>query len=188
MPRRARERRRRDAEPLVGTALGLSELVADHQPIDLRHLVGNGDLHRVRAVSEIGGDTAGRGVRLGDETERLELGEDATRGRIAEVPDDALGDHVAVTYNSSPPPDGLFGVQCDVTDAAQVDAAFKEVEEKFGPVEVLVSNAGITKDTLAGAPDPWPSNKVPGHPDIACAPGTHWVHKNGQWICDWPSP
>ena len=59
-----------------------------------------------------------------------------------------LGDKVAVTYNSSPPPDGLFGVKCDVTDAAQVDAAFKEVEEKFGPVEVLVSNAGITKDTL----------------------------------------
>ena len=60
----------------------------------------------------------------------------------------ALGDHVAVTYNSSPPPDGLFGVKCDVTDAAQVDAAFREIEEKFGPVEILVSNAGVTKDTL----------------------------------------
>ena len=60
----------------------------------------------------------------------------------------SLGDNVAVTYNTSPPPDGLFGVKCDVTDAAQVDAAFKEIEEKFGPVEILVSNAGITKDTL----------------------------------------
>lgn len=60
----------------------------------------------------------------------------------------ALGDSVAVTYNSSPPPDDLFGVQCDVTSAEQVDAAFAAVEEKFGPVEVLVSNAGITKDTL----------------------------------------
>lgn len=60
----------------------------------------------------------------------------------------ALGDSVAVTYNSSPPPDGLFGVQCDVTSTEQVEAAFKAVEEKFGPVEVLVSNAGITKDTL----------------------------------------
>jgi 3-oxoacyl-[acyl-carrier protein] reductase len=60
----------------------------------------------------------------------------------------ALGDSVAVTYNSSPPPDGLFGVQCDVTSTEQVDAAFKAVEEKFGPVEVLVSNAGITRDTL----------------------------------------
>lgn len=59
-----------------------------------------------------------------------------------------LGDNVAVTYNSSPPPDGLFGVKCDVTDAAQVDAAFSAVEAKFGPVEILVSNAGITKDTL----------------------------------------
>jgi 3-oxoacyl-[acyl-carrier protein] reductase len=60
----------------------------------------------------------------------------------------ALGDQVAVTYNSSPPPDGFFGVKCDVTDAEQVDAAFKAIEEKFGPVEILVSNAGITKDTL----------------------------------------
>jgi NAD(P)-dependent dehydrogenase (short-subunit alcohol dehydrogenase family) len=59
-----------------------------------------------------------------------------------------LGDNVAVTYNSSPPPDGLFGVPCDVTSAESVDAAFKAVEEQFGPVEVLVSNAGITKDGL----------------------------------------
>lgn len=59
------------------------------------------------------------------------------------------GDRVAVTYNSSPPPDGLFGVQCDVTDTAQVDAAFSAVEEHFGStVEVLVSNAGVTKDGL----------------------------------------
>ena len=60
----------------------------------------------------------------------------------------ALGDRVAVTYNSSPPPEGLFGVKCDVTDTAQVDAAFAAVEAELGPVEVLVSNAGITKDTL----------------------------------------
>ncbi len=60
----------------------------------------------------------------------------------------ALGDKVAVTYNSSPPPSEFFGVKCDVTDMAQVDAAFKAVEDHFGPVEILVSNAGITKDTL----------------------------------------
>lgn len=59
-----------------------------------------------------------------------------------------LGDKVAVTYNSSPPPDGLFGVKCDVTSAESVDAAFAAVEANFGPVEVLVSNAGITKDGL----------------------------------------
>ena len=59
-----------------------------------------------------------------------------------------LGDHVAVTYNSSPPPSEFFGVKCDVTDTAQVDAAFSAVEAHFGPVQVLVSNAGITKDTL----------------------------------------
>ena len=60
----------------------------------------------------------------------------------------ALGDRVAVTYHSSPPPDGLFGVKCDVTSVADVDAAFGAIEAELGPVEVLVSNAGITKDTL----------------------------------------
>ncbi|WP_460399684.1 3-oxoacyl-ACP reductase FabG [Actinophytocola sediminis] len=60
----------------------------------------------------------------------------------------AQGDKVAVTYRGKPPPDGLFGTRCDVTDTAQVDAAFTEVEQHQGPVEVLVSNAGITDDTL----------------------------------------
>ena len=60
----------------------------------------------------------------------------------------ANGDHVAVTHRGSGAPDGLFGVQCDVTSTAQVDAAFTAVEEEFGPVEVLVSNAGMTDDTL----------------------------------------
>ena len=60
----------------------------------------------------------------------------------------ALGDNVAVTYNSSPPPDDIFAVKCDVTKQSDVDAAFAAVEEKFGPVGVLVSNAGITRDGL----------------------------------------
>lgn len=60
----------------------------------------------------------------------------------------ALGDKVAITYNSTPPPPEFFGVKCDVTETAQVDAAFAAVEEQFGTIEVLVSNAGITKDTL----------------------------------------
>jgi 3-oxoacyl-[acyl-carrier protein] reductase len=61
----------------------------------------------------------------------------------------ALGDRVAVTYHSSPPPEGLFGVNCDVTSSDDVDAAFAAIEAEFGgPVEVLVSNAGVTKDGL----------------------------------------
>lgn len=60
----------------------------------------------------------------------------------------SLGDRVAVTYNSSPPPDDLFGVKCDVTSSEQVDAAFTTIEQHFGPVEVLVANAGVTKDVL----------------------------------------
>jgi len=60
----------------------------------------------------------------------------------------ALGDRVAVTYNSSPPPDGVLGVRCDVTVPADVDAAFSAIESELGPVEVLVANAGITRDGL----------------------------------------
>ncbi|HEY0487104.1 MAG TPA: 3-oxoacyl-ACP reductase FabG [Mycobacteriales bacterium] len=60
----------------------------------------------------------------------------------------AQGDKVAVTHRGSGAPEGLFGVRCDVTDAAQVDEAFTAVEAQHGPVEVLVANAGITDDTL----------------------------------------
>ena len=60
----------------------------------------------------------------------------------------ALGDHVTITYNSTPPPPEFFGVKCDVTKTDEVDAAFTAIEEKFGPVEILVSNAGVTKDVL----------------------------------------
>jgi beta-ketoacyl ACP reductase len=60
----------------------------------------------------------------------------------------ADGHKVAVTHRGSGAPDGLFGVQCDVTDSATVDAAFTEVEAHQGPVEVLVANAGVTADML----------------------------------------
>jgi 3-oxoacyl-[acyl-carrier protein] reductase len=58
------------------------------------------------------------------------------------------GDQVAVTYRSGEPPEGFLGVKCDVTDAAQVDAAFDTIAAEHGPVEVLIANAGITRDTL----------------------------------------
>ncbi len=63
----------------------------------------------------------------------------------------AAGEQVAVTSRSGELPPALAGalaVRCDVTDTASVDAAFTEVEAQHGPVEVLVANAGITKDTL----------------------------------------
>jgi 3-oxoacyl-[acyl-carrier protein] reductase len=58
------------------------------------------------------------------------------------------GDQVAITYRTGEPPAGLLGVKADVTDPAAVDAAFSEVEAAHGPVEVLVANAGITRDKL----------------------------------------
>jgi 3-oxoacyl-(acyl-carrier-protein) reductase len=58
------------------------------------------------------------------------------------------GDKVAVTHRGTGAPEGLFAVQCDITDPAAVDAAFTTVEAELGPVEVLVANAGVTEDTL----------------------------------------
>ena len=62
----------------------------------------------------------------------------------------AQGDLVAVTHRSGADdlPDELLPVRCDVTQPDQVDAAFTTIEDKHGPVQVLVSNAGITADTL----------------------------------------
>ncbi|NDA77920.1 MAG: SDR family oxidoreductase [Actinobacteria bacterium] len=60
----------------------------------------------------------------------------------------SLGDKVAVTYNSTPPPDGFLAVKCDVRSADDVEAAFDRIESELGPVEILVSNAGVTRDGL----------------------------------------
>jgi len=58
------------------------------------------------------------------------------------------GYRVAATYRSGGVPDGVLGLQCDITDQEQVEAAFTAVEAELGPVEILVANAGVTKDTL----------------------------------------
>ncbi|OKK14746.1 3-oxoacyl-ACP reductase [Streptomyces sp. CB00455] len=63
------------------------------------------------------------------------------------------GDKVALTCRTGGPPEaatrlGCLAVTCDVTDAAQVERAYEEVEAAHGPVEVLVANAGITRDGL----------------------------------------
>ncbi len=60
----------------------------------------------------------------------------------------AQGHRVAVTVRSGEGPAGTLSVIADVTDAASLDAAFETIEEKLGPVEVLVANAGITRDML----------------------------------------
>ncbi|ROQ68174.1 3-oxoacyl-[acyl-carrier-protein] reductase /acetoacetyl-CoA reductase [Streptomyces sp. 840.1] len=60
----------------------------------------------------------------------------------------AEGHKVAVTYRNGEPPPGFFAVRCDVTDSAQVEAAVQEVSIQQGAVEILVSNAGITRDQL----------------------------------------
>lgn len=60
----------------------------------------------------------------------------------------AAGDAVTVTSRSGDPVDGLNVVQCDVRDGASVDEAFGKTEAAQGPVEVLVANAGITRDRL----------------------------------------
>jgi len=62
------------------------------------------------------------------------------------------GDKVAVTCRGEVPAEvsdaGILAVPCDITDSVQVDSAFDQVEAALGPVEVLVANAGITRDGL----------------------------------------
>jgi 3-oxoacyl-[acyl-carrier protein] reductase len=58
------------------------------------------------------------------------------------------GDTVITIYRSTPPPVGVIGMQCDVTDAAAVEQAMAEIQSTYGAVEVFVANAGITKDKL----------------------------------------
>jgi 3-oxoacyl-[acyl-carrier protein] reductase len=60
----------------------------------------------------------------------------------------AQGDQVAVTTRNGGAPEGALDVRCDITDQEAVDAAFAQIEEAHGPVEILVANAGVTKDTL----------------------------------------
>ena len=60
----------------------------------------------------------------------------------------ALGDTVIVTFRSGGAPDGLVGVQMDVSDASSVHLAFTQIESEFGSVDILIANAGITRDGL----------------------------------------
>ncbi len=68
----------------------------------------------------------------------------------------ARGDRVAITSRTGRPerdpghgPDRFLSLSCDMTDPEQVEAAFTAIEEAWGPVEVVVANAGVTRDTLA---------------------------------------
>ncbi len=90
--------------------------------------------------------------RRNEETSRVALVTGGSRGiglatarRLA-----ADGHEVAVTYRSAPPDraDGILALPCDVTDHDQVDALFSDIEAELGPVEILVSNAGVTRDKL----------------------------------------
>lgn len=60
----------------------------------------------------------------------------------------AAGDRVATIYRGGDLPEGVLGVLGDVTSTEAVDAAFTQVEAAHGPVEVLVANAGVTRDGL----------------------------------------
>lgn len=59
------------------------------------------------------------------------------------------GFEVVVTYRSGSAPAGFNAVQMDVTDSASVDAGFAECENRFGTPEIIICNAGVTKDGLA---------------------------------------
>jgi NAD(P)-dependent dehydrogenase (short-subunit alcohol dehydrogenase family) len=101
-------------------------------------------------VSASAGDAAGSTPPSGADAPRTVLVTGGNRGiglAIARA-FAANGDNVAVTHRGSAAPDDLFGVRCDVTSTADVDAAFTAVEAQYGKGQVLVSNAGTTADTL----------------------------------------
>ena len=83
-------------------------------------------------------------------TERTVLVTGGNRGIGRAIAEEfiTLGYRVAVTVRSGEGPAGSLSVKADVTDSDSIDAAIAEVEEKLGPIEILVANAGITKDTL----------------------------------------
>ncbi len=58
------------------------------------------------------------------------------------------GHRVVITYRSGTPPEGFDAVQMDVTDGQSVESAFTKIESEIGQPEIIVANAGITKDTL----------------------------------------
>lgn len=83
-------------------------------------------------------------------TERTVLVTGGNRGIGRAIAEEfiSLGYRVAVTVRSGEGPAGSLSVKADVTDSESIDAAIAEVEDKLGPIEILVANAGITKDTL----------------------------------------
>jgi len=58
------------------------------------------------------------------------------------------GCDVVVTYRNGQAPTGFKSIKMDVTSQDSVDAAFDSIEEQWGIPEIIVANAGITKDTL----------------------------------------
>ena len=60
----------------------------------------------------------------------------------------AAGHRVVITYRSGTPPQGFDAVEMDVTSTESVDAAFSKIENEIGTPEIIVANAGITRDTL----------------------------------------
>ena len=81
-------------------------------------------------------------------------------GRASALRLAAAGHRIAVNYNSHPEDAEAVAeeirrgggeaivVGADVADRAAVEAMFKETTEKFGPVEILINNAGIISDSL----------------------------------------
>ncbi len=94
--------------------------------------------------------TAGPDEKVADTTSRVALVTGGSKGIGRGIAERLVGagHRVAATYRTGDVPSGVLGVECDVTDPGQVEAAFSQVEAALGTVDILVANAGITRDTL----------------------------------------
>lgn len=91
-------------------------------------------------VCVITGSARGIGYAIGEE-----FAKNGAKVVLSDVLEDALDDSVKKLSESGAE---VFGAVADVTDADQVSTLVKSVTEKYGSIDVLVNNAGVTRDTL----------------------------------------
>src|SRR5665648_333997 len=147
---RARGGPRRPARPCVGPACAVGGCSSARARRGTTFWAAAAHDRSIRLPSAPDRAIRDKETAVADTTPRSVLVTGASRGIGQAIAERflAAGDKVASLDRGGQPPAGVLNVVGDVTDSAAVDAAFAEVEAAQGPVEILVANAGITRDQL----------------------------------------